>query len=188
MVPKISKMFQLSNKHKTDNVHEATLADPVIHPVELDNAGTTSATTGQTPVHTNDDSVPTAQHRSSTMSRWKKGSWNATKLTLDLANQASMFPPLQTAAGLLLNLVNRCEVRYSAFKSCDSRICSSKLTGANKDSIQSVVKRIQYLNDSIVEHGSDSNAGELKRQKQLTTSVSLMFCIFLYLIFDHPVD
>jgi hypothetical protein len=185
MVPKILKMFQ-SNKHKTDNIHEATLADPVINPVELDNAGTTSATTGQT-VHTNDDSVPTAQHHSSTMSRWKKGSWNATKLTLELANQVSMFPPLQIVAGLLLNLVNRYEVRYSAL-SCDSRVYSSKLTGANKDSIQSIANRIEYLNNSIVPHRSANDASELTRQERLKSSVLLMSCIVLYLIFGHPVD
>jgi hypothetical protein len=45
------------------------------------------------------------------MSWLKKVSWNAPKLLLELANQASAFPPLQTVAGLLLNLVYRYEVR-----------------------------------------------------------------------------
>jgi hypothetical protein len=101
-------MFQ-PNKHKTDKVHEAT--DSVIDHAKLDNASTSSAsaTTGQT-VHTNDP-VRATQH-DSTMSRWKKVSWNETKLILELVNQASeAFPPLQSVAGLLLNLVNRYEVR-----------------------------------------------------------------------------
>jgi hypothetical protein len=174
MVPKIF-MFQL-NKHKTDSIHEAI--NSVIDHAKPDNAGTTGATTGQT-VHTTDH-VPTTQ-RHSTMSRWKKVSWNATKLTLELVNQASVaFPPLQAVAGLLLNLVNRYEVRYLALsRACDSRIYSSKLTSANKDSIQSLAKRIQYLNDSIVQHGSDNDPGELKRRTQLNMSVSLTCYIFL---------
>jgi hypothetical protein len=115
MIPKISNIFQ-PKKSNTDNVHEAT--DSVIDHANLDNAIATSATTGQT-VHTNDRVPTTQRHR--TMTRWKKVSWNATKLTLELINQGSVaFPPLQAVAGLLLNLVNRYEVRYPAL-SYDSR-------------------------------------------------------------------
>jgi hypothetical protein len=168
-------MFQ-PKKPKTDDVHEAT--DSVIDHAKLDNASTTSATTGQMAAVYANDHVPTTQHHS-TISRWKKVSWNATKLTLDLVASGA-FPPLQTVAGLVLNLINRCEVRYLAL-SRDRRIYSSKLTSANKDSIQSVVKRLQYLNDCIVLHGSTNDAGELKRRDHLNMSVSLMSCIVLYL-------
>jgi hypothetical protein len=184
-MPNISKMFQ-PKKPKTDDVREAT--DSVMdHAKPVNASASTSATTGRA-VHTNDQ-VATTQHHS-TMSRWKKVSWNATKLTLELVNQGSvMFPPLQTVAGLLLNLVNRYEVRYPTLSCDSSRTYSSKLTNANKDSIQSVVKRLQYLNGSIVPHGSDSESDEPERQKRLRLFVSSMSCIFLYyLIFDHPVD
>jgi hypothetical protein len=169
------------------NAHEDEYSVIASVHAEQDNSDTTSAATGQA-VHTNDD-VPPDQHHSA-ISRWKKVSWNATKGTLELMNQVSgPFPPIQTVAALLLDVVNGYEVRYSAL-SCHSRIYSSKLTSANEDSIQSVVKRLQYLNDSIVEHGTDSGAPrELERQKRLKSSVSLISCIFpCYLIFDHPVD
>jgi hypothetical protein len=183
MIPKILKKF-LPNKHKTDDVHEATRS--VIHHAELDNTNSTSATTGQT-AHTNDHVPPNQHHTSRTMSWLKNVSWNAPKLLLELMNQASAFPPLQTVAALLLNLVNRYEVRYLALAS-DSRIYSSKLTSANKDSIQSVAMRIQHLNDGIVQHGIVSDPGELKRRERLNVSVSLMSCILLYLIFHQTVD
>jgi hypothetical protein len=184
MIPKLLKKVR-RNKHKTVHVREAT--DAVIDHPDLDNTATTSAETGQA-VHTSDNVPPDQDH--SVMSKWKKGSWNATKLTLELVSQGSAaFPPLQAVATLLLNLVNRYEVRYPAL-SCDSRIHSSKVTSGNKNSIQSVATRIQSLYDSvIVQRGSASDPGELKRRKQLDMSVSLMSCIFLdCLIFDHPVD
>jgi hypothetical protein len=186
--PMISKLLKKvrRNKRKTDHVRHDEASGSVIDHAELDNSDTTSVATGQA-VRTSDP-VPANQDHSM-MSRWKKGSWNATKLTLELVNQGSaMFPPLQTVAALLLNLVNRYEVRYPAL-SCDSRIYSSKLTSANKDSIRSVAIRAQSMYDFIVQRGSASDPDELKRRKQLDMSVSLISCIFLYyLIFDHPVD
>jgi hypothetical protein len=184
MIPKLLKKVR-NNKHKTVHVRHGEASGSVIDHAELDSASTTSVATGQA-VHTNDHVF--INRHGSTMSRRKKATWNTIKLALELMNQASAFPPLQTVAGLLLNVVNRYEVRYPAL-SCDSRIYSSKVSSANKDSIQSVAIRIQSLNDGIVQRGSASDPDELKRRKQLDMSVSLISCIFFYyLIFDHPVD
>jgi hypothetical protein len=109
MTPRILKKRR-TNNHKIDNVYEAT--DSAIDHAELNNAGSTSTTTEQT-AHINDPShVPPNQDNNSMMSWLKKVSWNAPKLLLELMNQASVFPPLQTVAALLLNLVNRYEVRH----------------------------------------------------------------------------
>jgi hypothetical protein len=179
----ISKLLEICrcpcNKR---NAHEDAYSVIVSDQAEPDNPDTTPAATGQA-VHT-DDNVPSNQHRSA-ISRWKKSSWNATKATLELVNQSSgAFPLIQTVAALLLDVVNGYEVRYSAL-SCDSRIYSPKLTSANKDSIQSAVNRLRDLNNSIDEN---DDPRQLKRREPLKMSVSLMSCIFLYLIFDHPVD
>jgi hypothetical protein len=91
-----------------ETVHDGKATEPLIDGAE-DNDSTTSAVTRQA-VNTNDHDS-TDQH-DSTISRWKKVSWNATKTTLDLVASGA-FPSLQTAAGLLLNLINRYEVRYS---------------------------------------------------------------------------
>jgi hypothetical protein len=107
MTPRILKKRR-TNNNRTDNVYEAT--DSGVDHAKLGNAGTsTSATTGQT-AHTNDP-VPPNQHHSTIPPWLKKVSWNAPKLLLELMSQASAFPPLQTVAALLLNLVNRYEVR-----------------------------------------------------------------------------
>jgi uncharacterized protein YydD (DUF2326 family) len=68
-------------------------------PIESDHHAepdTTSVATGQT-VNTNDH-VSTDQH-DSTMSLWKKVSWNMTKYTLKLVKDSGAFPPaVQTVA------------------------------------------------------------------------------------------
>jgi endo-alpha-1,4-polygalactosaminidase (GH114 family) len=125
------------------------------------------------------DHVSSDQHRTT---------WNAIKLTLKKVNQVSgAFPPLQTVTGLLLDLVDLYEVRYLAL-SGHSRINSSKQNSAIISSIDRVSKRIQSLHDSIVNHEAASGPEEVRTRKQLNMSVSLMSCIFLHLILNHPVD
>jgi hypothetical protein len=101
-----------------------------------------------------------------------------TKYTLKLVKDSGAFPPaVQTVATKWDNWTLSCN---------SSRIYSSKITSGNKDSIQSVVKRLQYLNDSIFQHESASDPNELKRREQLNTSVSS--CNLSTWSFVHPVD
>jgi hypothetical protein len=94
------------------NAHEDAYSVIQSDHAEQDNTDTTSAAIGQD-VHTNDHVPPNEHH--SAISRWKKVSWNATKGTLEIVIQSpGAFPLIQTFAALLLDVVNRYEVRYSA--------------------------------------------------------------------------
>jgi hypothetical protein len=108
---------------------------------------------------------PTAAHENN--SNWMSTAYSAAKLAINMIKESSdVFPPLKSVAGGLSAILQHCDVRStSSMSPHPRRLPSSQQTMACRQTIESLVPRVEGLAESL---SAPAPEGEVKEEKRRT--------------------
>jgi hypothetical protein len=108
---------------------------------------------------------PTAAHENN--SNWMSTAYSAAKLAINMIKESSdVFPPLKSVAGGLSAILQHCDVRSTSSMSPHPRRSpSSQQTMACRQTIESLVPRVEGLAESL---SAPAPEGEVKEEKRRT--------------------
>ena len=102
-------------------------------------------------------------------SDWKSTTYATTKLAINLVKESSdAFPPLKSVVGGLSAILDHCDVRFvSPEPNNSSRSWHSQQTVACRQTIESLMPRVEQLAESLSKPAPEGETGEEERREIL---------------------